>query len=193
MIMKSKKLIVPVIALMVSAVALAGVVYAATTTVSNNGSASTDYYAIDLFNDGAGSELTTSAYQITGIHIYTQKVVGDHIAVLSEGGPVTLGYVAVFNDSNEPVENPTISVGTTVTAGDFSGTTGTMTKNVNGVVITVTIGVGAAVNGYCPITASVSCSGNSSVSPASAQVAAANVSAALDALTFTMTFSSTSA
>lgn len=193
MLMKSRKLIVPLIAIMVSAVALAGVVYAYDTTVNNDGGVDTpDVYTIDLYSNTSGT-LQTDAYSVNGFTFYTTKTVGGALNVLvtpNESGIV--GYVAAKDESGNYVAatiTPSIRVATSYTAGVFNVSGDNLVGVINGT--TVTIGVSLVDSGTDNVKAiklTITTSGTTTT-VTDANVAAKAVADAVDALTYNLLFS----
>lgn len=198
MIGKGRKLIVPVIAIMMCAVALAGVAYAATTTVTDTGSGQADYFVIDLY-DGSKTLATGPLVASDFLTIYTTKNLSTGAyAVLGDQTPdAVLGYVAVFDNNPTPVSSPA----PTLTLSKAAGTNWTFDENHtftctmnavstgNGTVtatITISVELGSIDNGYYPVGITGAISNGSFTG--SAQAAAATVTAEISNLSIGMVF-----
>ena len=192
MIMKGKKLVVPIIALMVSAVALFGVVYAATTTVSNNGGVETpDVYTIDLYSNEAGTTLQTSAYSLSGYTFYTTKVVGGSLVVkIDPTDASTIGYVGAKDETGNFVASTITSTLDVADgySGAFAQSGANLVAAIHGTTVTVSAAlVDSATENVKAIQISIAVSGTSSLTDANA--AAQEIADAVDALQFNLSFS----
>ena len=100
MIMKSRKLIVPLVAIMVSDVALAGVVYAYQSSVQNNGSNNDSDYAALVFTDSEGVEITSgNLASATGLTLTTTTVINTpNVTIGSDGSLVIKVYFKLNTD-----------------------------------------------------------------------------------------------
>ena len=104
MIMKSRKLIVPLIAIMVSAVALAGVVYAYSASVtSTNNDVDGTIYTIDLYNQ-AGSATVTAPIPAADVKVVIFSTNMDYsteqvtINATADNKVVATAYVKIDTD-----------------------------------------------------------------------------------------------
>ena len=194
MIGKKKKLIVPVVAIMMCAVALAGVAYALNTTVSNNGGMDApDVYTIDLYNNATGTTLQTAAYAVNGFTFYTDKTVGGDLFVkVNPDTSAIIGYVGAKDESGNFVAasiTASIDLAAGYSAGVFTKVGDNLVGTIDGT--TVTIGV-TVVDGTTAnvkaIKMTISTSG-ATTTETDANLAAKAVADAVDALTYTMTFS----
>ena len=120
-----KKLVVPLVAIMMCAVALAGVVYAYTSSVQNSGTIDQDY-AVLVFTDAEGEEKTSgSLAALTGITFTTVTTISPAHVTVNADGTATVGVYFKYVSDKETA-NYTV-------AGDFK------LKNGNVDVTSVTI------------------------------------------------------
>ena len=190
MIGKSRKLAVPLIAIMVSAVALAGVVYAATTTVQNDGKGDSDYFVIDMYDSThalATTELTASDF----VTIYTTKNIStptNNRILFEPTADAKLGYVAVFTNSETPSApaggTPTLVATISSQGGGWTVSNNVFTKSFTGTVtatVTITVAIGNIDSGYYPITILAEID-NAATFTGGSQAAAATIADAIDGL-----------
>ena len=125
MIMKSRKLIVPLIAIMISAVALAGVAYAAyNSSVQDDGGNNDSDYAALVFTTSEGTEITSGTLaSATGLTLTTTTVISTpNVTIGTDGNLEILVYFKLTSDKT--TANYTVaddfkllnSVGTEVTS-----------------------------------------------------------------------------
>ena len=205
---KGKKLIVPVVAIMMCAIALAGVAYALNnTTVSDNGSIeNTGYQVIDLYTDKDSA--LTQAFSLTGIKIYTARVANTNTttinadttnAVLTPAAYIAVHKTATASHATDPDADLTNAVANPAVSTSVQGWTATnnvLTNNIQGCSVSITFTLGNAINeqqndlnGYRPVQIAVSIGQGSYTGGAHA--AAQAVQDALNGLTYTLTFTST--
>ena len=102
MIGKKRKLIVPVVAIMMCAVALAGVAYAYSSSVSNTGTNDQDY-AVLIFTNQSGTEQTSgSLAALTGITFTTVTTINPtaHVTVNADGTATFGVYFKYVSDKD---------------------------------------------------------------------------------------------
>ena len=191
-----KKLLVPLVVLMLCAVSVIGAGYAYTTTVTNqNNTMESDYYAIDLYSTVSGTPaLVNAPFTIEHkVHFYTVKNIstGVDVKVAVPTGASNLCYVAVFDDDSSPSSTAAIDYTVAKTAGDGWTVEGKSLKNgTYGLTLSFNIG-DADANGYHPVTFTLASDGTiHHATESSAQAAADAAATACNALRFSITFSS---
>lgn len=128
MIGKKKKLIVPVVAIMMCAVALAGVVYALgeTTSVSNTENEPDSDYKVLVFSEDDGSVITSGsvadAEASNGFLVTTNTVIDTPKVVANINGPAT---IVVYFKMSTDAATANYSVSGTATLSTTSVTIGT--------------------------------------------------------------------
>ncbi len=184
-----KKLLVPVVVLMLCAVTLVGAGYAYTTTVSNTGSVDGEYYAIDMYSNTDGT-LTTGALTLGDkIEVYSEKAVGaSTIAVKADAVSATpLCYVGAWLNSETMATNADIRMTVAASGTGWAASGVTATNSTYGITITFACADSNG-DGYWEVTIA-SAAINYTSSNVNAHTATKAVSDALDALSFTLTFS----
>ena len=183
-----KKLLVPIVVLMLCAVSVIGAGYAYTTFVQNDGTVDAEYYAIDMYNTNTGT-LTTEALTLTDkIEVYSEKVVGENtIKVKAETINATpLCYVGAWLNSETIATNAAIDMTVTATGTGWTANGATVTNSTYGITLTFTK-TDSDNNGYQEVSVAVTAIDYTST-VVDAHAATKAVSDAIDGLTFTLKF-----
>ena len=189
-----KRLLVPIVVLMLCAVAVTGAAYAAVkTTVNNTASVGSDYYVIDLYDESKTVKTGnfTAADMIT---FYTDRNATMGVVTIKADvkGDATLGYVAVSKGSGL-VDAAVVFESLTATGWTVNKVPGseawTIEKTISGSVVKITVTM-SDVNAehYRPITLGVTVT-NGTANGSAVEVARA-LNVAVSGLTFSMSFSS---
>ncbi len=193
-----KKLLVPLVVLMLCAVSVIGAGYAYSTTVTNNNNAlASEYYSIDIYNNS--NTCVTGAISFSGkIDVYTQKT-DNNINILASVTNGDLGKVAAFYNSDSPSSNlaPSITMDATVGNGFTETDEGSniWTKTISGCAVTMTFTLQADDttdnstddgDGYREILLAITITQGSATG--SAVAAAKAVSDAINASTYSLAF-----
>ncbi len=167
-----KKLLVPIVVLMLCAVSVIGAGYAYTTSVTNqNNTMAADYYTIDMYSNTTGTTVTAPFALSDSVHLYTEKVVKTNIlvkAAVENANP--LCYVGVKDST--AASNPTTATISPVVTISSTDSTGWATNgdNVleysinNAVVLSLTFTVGTQdTSGFYPVIVTVDAPGTNDV------------------------------
>ncbi len=184
-----KKLMVPVVVLMLCAVTLVGAGYAYTTTVTNTATVDAEYYAIEMFNDDANKTITTAALSMDPIELSAAKSVQTgKVTVTAATSTDTICYIGVYLNSDTLATDPNVTM-----SAQASGSGWNFANNVathSGYNITVTLAMGEVSNGYIPVTLTTSAI-STEITSTDAKAAVKLVDSAIGGLTFTLTFTCT--
>ncbi len=130
-----KKLLVPLVVLIMCGVALTGAAYAYSTSVTMNGAAiQGDYYSIDMYDSNAANAepIENALVADKDFKVYTTKIVGeDYVAKVENGSFTRTVYVKI--DSDLPSDQKyTLTATANVTGVTASQITITPTVTING-------------------------------------------------------------
>ena len=183
-----KKLLIPLVVLLLCAVSLIGAGYAYTTSVQNTGTVDAQYYAIDMYKTNTGT-LTTEALTLDEkIEVYSEKVVGQNkIQIKATAIDATpLCYVGAWLNSETIATNANITMAVDTESDGWTASGSTVTNSAYGVTLTFNK-TDTDNNGYQEVTVAVSAI-NYESPVTDAHAATKAVSDAIDGLVFTLTF-----